>query len=243
MFNDSKYTKWYYEIVRKAKSEERKKGGDVYYESHHIIPKCEPFNGSNRKENTVLLTGREHFIAHWLLTKMCDGVYKQKMQHAIFRMSSKTGKRIVSSWQFELAKREQAKAVASREVTDETRAKLSESLKGKNVGRPLSEEHKTSLKEAAKKRKPVSEETRRKRSQSLKGRIAPNKGKPSKMKGKSSGLRHTEEHKKRMSEMQKGRVFDEEHRRRISEAQKRRHAIRKAMSASKETLPHSQDAF
>jgi hypothetical protein len=243
MFNNSKYTSWYYEIIANAKKASRKKGGEVYYENHHVIPGCEPFNGSNRKENMVLLTGREHFLVHWLLTKMCDGVYKQKMQHAILRMTTKTGKRIVTSWQYEIAKREHAIAVSSRKVTSETRAKLSESLKGKNVGKVYTEEHKANLRKAAKKRGPVSEETRQKRSKSLKGRIAPNKGKPSKMKGKSSGLRHTEEHKKKMSEMQKGRVFDDEHRRRISEAQKKRHAARKAMTALKEIPQHFLTSF
>ena len=38
MFNNSKYTSWYYEIIANAKKASRKKGGEVYYENHHIIP-------------------------------------------------------------------------------------------------------------------------------------------------------------------------------------------------------------
>ena len=40
MFNESKYTKWYYAIISKANTENRKKGPGLYYERHHIIAKC-----------------------------------------------------------------------------------------------------------------------------------------------------------------------------------------------------------
>lgn len=36
-----------------------------YYERHHIIPKC--IGGDDCKENIVMLTGREHFLAHAIL--------------------------------------------------------------------------------------------------------------------------------------------------------------------------------
>ena len=38
------------------------------FHNHHIIPKC--LNGSNSKSNMILLTPREHYISHWLLTKI-----------------------------------------------------------------------------------------------------------------------------------------------------------------------------
>jgi hypothetical protein len=41
---------------------------NVYYESHHIIPKC--IGGSNYQSNIVKLTYREHFVSHWLLHKI-----------------------------------------------------------------------------------------------------------------------------------------------------------------------------
>lgn len=44
-----------------------KKDYDGYFEKHHIIPRC--MGGSNDKSNLVLLTGREHFMAHMLLWK------------------------------------------------------------------------------------------------------------------------------------------------------------------------------
>lgn len=46
----------------------RQKGNGAYYERHHIVPKC--LGGNNEKSNLVLLTAREHFLAHRILYKM-----------------------------------------------------------------------------------------------------------------------------------------------------------------------------
>lgn len=62
------YARIYDNIILKAQSENRKKSKTgIYYERHHIIPKC--LGGSNKKENLILLTAREHFICHWLLAR------------------------------------------------------------------------------------------------------------------------------------------------------------------------------
>lgn len=45
-----------------------KKSAPVYVESHHIIPRSK--GGSNHKDNLVILTAKEHFIAHHLLWKI-----------------------------------------------------------------------------------------------------------------------------------------------------------------------------
>lgn len=45
-----------------------------YYEVHHILPKC--LGGTNDKSNLIKLTAREHYIAHWLLTKLYPNNYK-----------------------------------------------------------------------------------------------------------------------------------------------------------------------
>lgn len=42
---------------------------------HHIIPKC--LGGLDTVDNLVELTAREHFICHWLLTKMITETKKQ----------------------------------------------------------------------------------------------------------------------------------------------------------------------
>jgi hypothetical protein len=61
------YARIYSQIIDRARASSRVKG-DVYYEEHHIQPKCR--GGDNNPENLVLLTAREHFLAHWLLVKM-----------------------------------------------------------------------------------------------------------------------------------------------------------------------------
>jgi len=81
-FTQSKYTRWYYDIVDRAKS--RKLPLDTYKETHHIIPRC--LGGGNNIGNLVDLTAREHFVCHWLLTKMVSGVDQQKMAYACKRM-------------------------------------------------------------------------------------------------------------------------------------------------------------
>lgn len=62
----NKYYKIYKYIIYKAKQEKRNRK-DTYYENHHIIPKS--FGGSNKNNNLVLLTPREHFIVHACLTR------------------------------------------------------------------------------------------------------------------------------------------------------------------------------
>jgi hypothetical protein len=83
-FLPNKYTAWYVAIVDRALSEGRKKGQGVYYERHHIVPR---FMGGEDAGNTVLLTAKEHFIAHLLLTKMLDGQWKTSAAFALAKMA------------------------------------------------------------------------------------------------------------------------------------------------------------
>jgi hypothetical protein len=50
---------------------------------HHIIPKS--LGGVDDDTNTILLTAREHYICHLLLTKMLVNMQKSKMIFAFFR--------------------------------------------------------------------------------------------------------------------------------------------------------------
>ena len=64
------YIKIYNKLIIKAKSESRKKSDGVYYEAHHIQPKSFGGKGDGRNTihpNIVLLTPKEHYIAHLLL--------------------------------------------------------------------------------------------------------------------------------------------------------------------------------
>lgn len=68
------YRHIYMLIIEHARSEEklglRKKGNGVYYERHHILPKSLFPLWKNEKRNLVLLTAREHYFCHKLLTKI-----------------------------------------------------------------------------------------------------------------------------------------------------------------------------
>ena len=81
MFKNNKYTIWYFKIVQAAAEDNRVKFKNIYYESHHIIPKS--LGGTEQ----VLLTAKEHYICHLLLCKMLDGPCKYKMINALSRMS------------------------------------------------------------------------------------------------------------------------------------------------------------
>ena len=81
IFINNKYTNIYFNIIKSAQIRDLLSG---YSEKHHIIPKS--LGGSNKKDNLVILTAREHFICHWLLTKMVEGDDLRKMKHAIWRM-------------------------------------------------------------------------------------------------------------------------------------------------------------
>lgn len=100
MFNNSKYTRWYFRLVESIKTKNR----DCFTETHHIIPKC--FGGTNNPNNLVKLTPREHYICHRLLLEMVDTPkQKKKMAYALVGMGrtnakDKTQKRI-SSKQYE----------------------------------------------------------------------------------------------------------------------------------------------
>lgn len=78
MFLNNKYTKWYFNIIDVAKS---RNSINEYVERHHIIPKC--MGGSDMADNLIKLSAREHFICHWLLTKMTEGSQKYKMMYAL----------------------------------------------------------------------------------------------------------------------------------------------------------------
>ena len=107
-FLKNKYTKWYVNIISAAQSRDI----SGYTEKHHIIPKS--LGGSNKKKNLVKLTAREHFVCHWLLTKMVSDI-KQKYQMwnafscMLYRENPDQDRYKVSSRKFELIKEEGAK--------------------------------------------------------------------------------------------------------------------------------------
>lgn len=124
------YQQIYDQIIDRAKSESRQGGSDVYYEKHHIIPKC--LGGSNKKENLVLLTAREHFLCHWLLIRIYYD--NRKLAHAFWAMCNLRGgsldNRIVpSSRVFAEAKEHRSKLGMSEEQKQKLRKPKRDSTK------------------------------------------------------------------------------------------------------------------
>lgn len=77
------YQQIYNSIISNALRANRVKTKEIYYEKHHIIPK---FMGGLDDKNTVLLTAREHFICHHLLTKFVPSQFKSKAAYAFWAM-------------------------------------------------------------------------------------------------------------------------------------------------------------
>lgn len=103
------YTRLYVKIVTNAQN--RTLPLNTYKERHHIIPTS--MGGLNKKSNIAWLTGREHFICHWLLMKMTTGEDHWKMLNAmrIMRAENKSQTRydsVITARVYEKLKKEYA---------------------------------------------------------------------------------------------------------------------------------------
>lgn len=219
------YLQQYNKLIETRKLLNRKKNDGNYYEKHHIIPKS--CGGKNDKDNLILLTFREHYIAHLLLVKIYSGEFKKKMQYALWIMGNNKNKsnRILSSSQYENCKLAMLSVMKNRIISKETREKISKA----NKGRKRSEETKEKFKSLvvsqetkdkiriANLGKKLSEETREKISKANKGKI------------------FSEETKKILSEIGKNKIFSEETKKKISEALKGKNHPNFNKKISKET--------
>lgn len=125
-----KYHRWYNQLMRRAKGRVL----DQYSEGHHVIPKSLGGEGTT----IVRLTYREHFLAHWLLTKMHRGEKRRKMLCALVMMSCRVkgrGHRI-TSWQYAAMRKAAHVAAKGRVTSDESRAKMRKSQSNRG---PVSE--------------------------------------------------------------------------------------------------------
>lgn len=66
------YERNYYDYIKYVKSLGKREL--EYSEVHHILPRC--LGGSDEPDNLVVLTAREHFLAHYLLTKIYPENFK-----------------------------------------------------------------------------------------------------------------------------------------------------------------------
>lgn len=79
------YDKIYTDLIKHRKMLPKIEG--VYYEKHHIVPRC--LGGNNKKDNLIYLTASDHFVAHLLLAKIHGG----KLWFAAQAMSFMSDKR------------------------------------------------------------------------------------------------------------------------------------------------------
>jgi hypothetical protein len=78
----NKYNKWYLNITKRGQD----RITDERTESHHIIPKC--LGGTDDRCNLTNVTLREHFICHWLLTKIHYGKERHQLLKALWMMKA-----------------------------------------------------------------------------------------------------------------------------------------------------------
>lgn len=139
------YRHIYMLIIKHAKSEEqlgiRSKGNGNYYEKHHILPKSLFPLWKSRKSNLVLLTAREHYFCHQLLTKIYNN---GKMIHALWFLTIHNKTLVFSSKDYarvrEKFSEHQSRKLKGcispnkgKKMSKETRKKLSEAHKGKST--------------------------------------------------------------------------------------------------------------
>lgn len=151
------YLKHYEQLCSTRKLLGRTKKDDVYYENHHIIPKS--LGGTNNIGNLVLLTAREHFIAHLLLYnhyKSIGGDSFRKMSYALVSMSS-TNKNLnrikLNNRQYAVIKEAARNSSLGRKILDTT-----------NYKKTKSEKHKQSIRNARLNALPRSLQTKEKMS-------------------------------------------------------------------------------
>lgn len=149
---ESKEFQEYIHIINTARSENRSKGSCVYYENHHELPKS--LGGSNSKDNLVLLTAKEHFRAHYLLSKfLLHERDMNKMIHAFWLMCNMKSENQERDYEI------------SEETYSEIKKNLSIITSNRLLGVPKSKEHIIRMSGKIK-----SKETRRKISKANKGK-------------------------------------------------------------------------
>jgi hypothetical protein len=107
------YNKIYDQIINRALNANRLKNTGIYFESHHIIPKS--LGGTNNSNNLVLLTAKEHFIAHKLLCEIYPDNTKLKYSlWAMMNLSNRNQRRIykISSREYEMIRFEYSKLMS-----------------------------------------------------------------------------------------------------------------------------------
>jgi hypothetical protein len=86
-----KWTIIYKNLIDSAILEKRTKSTEIYYENHHIVPKH--MGGDNSENNLVLLTFREHILAHYLLWRI-HGYEGDKLMYSLRNLQTEEAQRL-----------------------------------------------------------------------------------------------------------------------------------------------------
>ena len=172
------YKRLYNDIVTNAQLQER----NCYTETHHIVPRS--LGGADTADNLVRLTAREHFIAHWLLSKFTEGEDRGKMIKALSLM------RADSKYQ------ERYSTKITARVYENLREEHARIISEQNTGRiqPQHEKENQIRAMTGRKRPEFSKEWRENLSKSSSGEN-----------NSMYGKKHSVDTKKKMSEKAKGR--------------------------------------
>ena len=238
------YLKIYCNLIRKAENRTPPEG---YIEKHHIFP----ISIFRKNDRIVVLTAREHYIAHALLEKIYIKRYgkiddrTKKMIYAFWAMNNqRKNKRYFSSHLYEKSKQRFIDILGESQKgknnsmygkigeecpfygqhhTEESKQKMSKKLKEKWknqkhpwIGRKHSEETKAKISAS---NRNISEETRAKMSEAQKGKVISKETK-AKISASMKGKTHSEETKAKMSASSKGKTHSDESKAKMSEAQK-----------------------
>ena len=126
------YLKVYCNLIRKAETRTPPEG---YTEKHHIFPKS-IFGNRGR---VVVLTAREHYIAHSLLERICIKRYGLKDQRTIKMITAfwcmnnqNTKNEYFNSYLYETLRERYIETVIGKTLSPETKEKISKANRGKN---------------------------------------------------------------------------------------------------------------
>jgi len=198
----NKYEKWYSNITKRGQESRNL----AYSEDHHILPKS--LGGNNEPENLTTLTAREHFIAHWLLTKIYFGKERYQLLNALQGMRRENQNQTryhtkITARVYENLKEEWSKLSSERIKGDknpmwgkshneEAKLKISQANKGR--AQPELEKQKQIAAQKGKKRAPFSDEWLAKIKEARQGE-----------RNGMFGKQHSEDTKRKQSEKAKGR--------------------------------------
>lgn len=220
---------WYYKTYNSLidKCLKSTYSSDVYTEKHHILPKC--MGGTDNQSNLVIMSAREHIIAHLLLMNAFPEIsgltFAANCMLSYGTVRSNIAKENLSTKTFSIVREENSKR-RSLEYSKERHP-----MYGKKHSKESKK--KISLSKLGRKMPPASDELRRKRSENVKGEKNPMYGKhlsndhKKKLSNAFKGEKHplfgkhlSNETKKKISDTQKGRKLPPERVAKISEATK-----------------------